>query len=148
MLLLEVTQDPPVDPNPWNPVTITTAIIAVAGLLLSGWNAYRSWKKDRPKVHWQQTWEVENHEYLVFKLANRGRGVAEDVHLFAFDTERGWQTEQAVMKRMEFGENIVRRFRVAGDVPPDKLNLRVEWSQLPDLPRRRTKKYYWVKPTE
>lgn len=77
--------------SPWNPVTITTAIIAslsflvaATGLVLGIVNYRHQTRRDFPKARWKLWWtKEEGHPGTIFHFQNEGRGEAQRVELWA-----------------------------------------------------------------
>lgn len=158
------------DPSPWNPVTVTTAIIASLGFSLSLWNAWFNWRKDHPKVHMEHSWDYSDDEYEMltgaarFTVTNRGPGVAQDVRI-AVDE---WSSVKR-SPRLEFGDGLEVLFaeegkmgepifihRLSGNyasltTAPDVEfkgipKVTVTWHQLPNLQKQRSKTFRYKKP--
>jgi hypothetical protein len=84
---------PPTGPSPWNAVTITTAIVSVAALLLAGltfWLNY--WRGRVRKPRWAHGWEMQDNGTLNFWLSNRGAGLGLDARVTAREGEYASQS--------------------------------------------------------
>jgi len=155
--------------SPWNAVTVTTAVVAGLGFLLSLWNAFAAWRKDHPKVLWSGVWDDGGEHYRVttrgvrFQLTNRGAGVARGVRMSVDGVEKWVGTvefDQPVSFWTSLGTSIedlfIERVRDGHEQPhtadavvaphAPEIIMTVSWSQLPNLHRVRTQDFEWKNP--
>lgn len=155
--------------SPWNAVTITTACVALAGLALSGWNAWSNWKKDHPKIVWDGFWDEGGEHYRVtthgvrFVLTNRGAGEARGVRMsvngfekqvgtmefdkpVSFWTTLGISIEDLFVERLRDGHE--QPYTADAEIPRGtrEITMTVSWSQLPKLHEVRTREFKWTNP--
>lgn len=147
----------------WNPLSITTLIVAVLGFLGAAFSIWQTYKRDHPKVHWEATWKRDDSENpaVLFRVENRGRGVAQDVTMYVKADKEKDQPERRQEKRDEvaFSESMQVWFDLStddvvvkdvagvlefptGTVTTKAVRVRMTWSQLPDI--HKLKSESWV----
>lgn len=94
--------------SPWNPVTITTAIIASLSFLVAGgglflglFNYRHQSRRDFPRAHWDERWVKNDDGTITFWFLNDGAGDALEVELWCLVGKDG---EELTWKRIkEYG---------------------------------------------
>lgn len=143
-------------------------LVAVAGLTLAIVNTIRTHRLQFPLPRWQVTWDDRMHEPWMlrlvtnsvrFRIENRGRGAALDVEIEMGgerinDFER--RLDLAFAESYEFwllldgkppllqadaGNGAVDDVQLGGFVSMPPHQVRVTWSQEPNLQRRRSRTY-------
>lgn len=131
--------------SPWNAVTVTTAIIASAGLFIALGSLAISgatfWRNRAPRPRWETGVKVEvqsDEKYHVTgSVENRGRGAALDVK---FEPEGGVMRlfAQRREERMEYGKKLDITLIYGLDTSGTGKFV-LTWYQEPHVHRKRTK---------
>ena len=142
----------------WNPLSITTLVIASVGAAVGVVSLWLGYQRDHPRVVWRAHWvgpvERINGEPIVnLAIENHGSAAAHRVSILVGENGRyqsgdGWDL-------LAFGEEASFSFTLAenatihhhepaagsrGHPVRKTLNAKIHWYQEPNLHRRRTKR--------
>lgn len=143
----------------WNPLSITTLVLAVVGvvgtIVFGVMTAVMTHRRDHPRVEWKVSWagpsetDTFGFSYVSVWIANRGNGVARDVHVHLGSDGTIFSGDD--WDRIEFGQSLRFDYTLVradteiqtpgGALRPFRKSvlIKLEWSQEPDLHKRHTR---------